>query len=165
MSEPIVEQIAVAIVAALNEIRVANGNWRQDIMAGRPKQVDFDNLANGVAPSSNGTCYVSQTEDGKAESEAENTYSRRQNFVISVFVQPPAALDVTPDTAINRVVSDVIKKLWENEGQIKNPDGTAVGWLTDMYSVSISRLPGTCAVEITQSITYMHKLNDPDKLG
>jgi len=160
MAEPIIEQIAVALVAAVNEIRVTLGDWRQDLYAGRPKQVDFDNLLNGRAPASNGTVFISQLEDRETGEEgAQNTSDWEQDFAVTGFILPPADSDDSADTAINHAIADIRKKLWENKGRIGS-----LGWIT-LGPASIFRQVGYCGFEMTVTVHYLTKIDDPYTLG
>lgn len=155
--EPIIEQIAIALLAKINEITLVN-DYQQDLHAHRPKQVDYDNLLAGRAPTESGTVLVTQTEDrdGKAEEIPENTEATDQDFVLTAFILQAEKSADPLDTLINRAIADIRKKLMTNKGQ----------WSTLFKYIKrgpakIFREAGYSGAELTFTVTYWTKIDDP----
>lgn len=155
MDEPIIEQIAIALMAKINEVTVANG-FHQDLTAHRPKQVDYDNLLAGHAPGENGTLLVTQTEDKDSEDIPQNTDATDQDFILTVFILQAEKSEDPLDTLINRAIADIRKKLMTNTGQ-----WSQLFKFIKKGPAKIFRETGYSGAELTFTVTYWTKIDDP----
>jgi len=118
MSTPIIEQIAVKLVALVNAITTGNG-FNQTLTAVRPKRIHLEgdiNTDNAV---------IIEQGDGTAAVDANETTIWHQGFTLQALVIDSDDATAALDTRLNQVAADIIKKLFT--GSNSNFDGLADG--------------------------------------
>ena len=101
MSTPIIESVAVNLLAAVNLVKVANG-YNQDLTAQRPSPDTYD----GENQPDPGEVVVALAQTRRVEDSAVGTQEWEQDFLIEAFV---GAADQTMETAILKVWADLHK--------------------------------------------------------
>ena len=148
MSTPVVELIAVDMLAALNEIRVANGYY-QDLTAIRPRRVDYSQDITAEA-----TVILEQMDPTLAETLTSNTRDWQQPFLVQVI-----ALDIDDggaiDTRINYYRSDIEKKLATDITRGGNAYRQEFGAITYFAG------EGFAGVAIVVDVWYRTEYDDP----
>jgi len=117
MPEPVVELIAQNIQATVNAITSAAG-FQQDLTCARPTRKAMVDLAVADHAPVNGTVLLVQMAD-EVDDEHSNAGSParlawRQRFALLAFVSDSDAATAPIDTLINRVKSDIRRKLMED---------------------------------------------------
>jgi len=118
MSTPVIEEIAVKLVALINQITVGNG-FNQTLTAVRPKRIHLEGDIN-----TDKTVIIEQM-DGTAALDANETTVWHQGFAIQALVIDSDDATEALDTRLNQVAADIIKKLFT--GSNSNFDGLADG--------------------------------------
>lgn len=108
MSTPIVEQIAVKLVALVNAITVANG-FNQTLVAVRPKRIHLEGDINDDLN------VIIEQEDAAIEEDSTTHVIWRQGFTLQALVIDSDDATAAIDTRLNTVRSDIEKKLMESE--------------------------------------------------
>jgi hypothetical protein len=103
MSEPIIEQIAVAVSAVVNGVTVADG-YHQTLKAYRPRRNDWSDV-----PPEDGNVLVWQVDDTPSDKAALSSREFEQEFSLIAMVLDSDTATTSIDTRINQVVSDLRK--------------------------------------------------------
>ena len=104
MSTPIIEQIAVKIVEAVDAITVANG-FNQDLTAVRPKRIHLESDLNA-----DNTVIIEQ-ESAERHSMTTEEITWLQAFTLQAIVIDSDTADEAIDTRLNKVRADIEKQL------------------------------------------------------
>ena len=105
MSIPVVEHIAVFITDAVNAITTDNG-FNQVIKAIRPKRLSLaDEITDDL------TAIIQMDDPSPAENQPNETAAWVQPFAIQVILIAPDNVTTSYETRINKVRSDIEKKL------------------------------------------------------
>jgi hypothetical protein len=120
MSTPIIEQIAVKLVALVNGVTVAAG-FNQTLTAVRPKRIHLEGDLNA-----DNTVIIEQ-EDGRVGVDANETTVWLQGFTLQALVIDSDDATAAIDTRLNQIAADIIKKLFT--GDNSSLDGLADGIL------------------------------------
>ncbi len=107
MSVPILEKIAVNLLAAINEITTDNG-WNQTLTAKRPKRINLDDEITEDL-----TAIIQQENPVKGQ-ETNSTIEWHQPFAIQTIVIDSDAATTPIDTRLNTIRADVEKKVGED---------------------------------------------------
>lgn len=108
MSEPIIEQIAVAVAAVVNGVTVAAG-YHQTLKAYRPRRNDWADV-----PPENGAVLIWQSDDTPSDKPPLGSREFEQEFSLIAMVIDSDTATTSIDTRINQVVSDVRKAFVAN---------------------------------------------------
>lgn len=120
MSTPIVETIAVKLVALIDAITTGNG-FNQTLVAVRPKRIHLEGDLNA-----DNTVIIEQ-EDGRVATDANETTVWLQGFTLQALAIDSDAATDPIDTRLNKIAADIIKKLFTGENS--SLDGLADGIL------------------------------------
>lgn len=104
MSLPIVEQIAVKLVEAVNAITTANG-FNYDLTAVRPKRLHLESDLN------DDLSVIIEQEDPVKESQTESTITWRQAFTLQAIAIDSDDSTEAIDTKLNKIRADIEKHL------------------------------------------------------
>jgi len=107
MSTPIVETIATKIEALINAVTEANG-FNQDLTAVRPKRIHLEGDIN-----TDRTVIIEQ-ESAEIIEQTSQTTIWRQPFTLQALVIDSDTASTAIDTRLNRIRSDIEKKLMED---------------------------------------------------
>ncbi|MHC4617212.1 MAG: hypothetical protein ACYTEQ_05605 [Planctomycetota bacterium] len=153
MAEPIVEQIAVKVAAAIDEITVAAG-YTHDLTALRPKRLDFAD----VAPTDCTVLVCQEDDEDNDEISMTGAQGWRQTFVLMAVVIDSDAAESSVDTRINEIKSDIRKKVRQDP-----TFGGSLG-IIDTYwrgSAKFDDGRGLTGVGVIIDIDYRTKEKDP----
>jgi len=114
MSTPIVEQIAVKLLAAVDAITVANG-YNQDLTGVRPKRIHLESDLN------TDKAVIIEQEDANIEEDSTTHVIWRQGWTLQALVIDSDDATSPIDTRLNTIRSDIEKKLmsdgvWDLDG-------------------------------------------------
>ena len=145
MATPVIENICVAILAAINAITTGNG-YQQNLVGVRPKRSDFRTAAwNDL------TAVIALGSADEIEPTAmEKTW--RQNFEIMVFAVDSDDATAAIDTRLNKIAADIEKKLMVDETQ-----GVAGAIDTNMTGRTPFRIDETGAAGISVYFWVMYR--------
>jgi hypothetical protein len=105
MATPIVELIAVELVALINGVTIAAG-FNQDLTAVRPKRLHLEGDLN------NDNTVIVEQEDAAVEAASEDETMLRQGFTLQALVIDSDTATAPLDQRLNKVAADIIKKLF-----------------------------------------------------
>ena len=108
MATPIIESIALDVVAAINAITTGNG-FNQDLTAVRPRKNDWSDLT-----PVDKHVFVKQADPERRDADGLGTIEWEQPFTLSALVLDADAATDSIDTRINQVRSDIEKKMRED---------------------------------------------------
>ena len=149
MSTPVVEKIAVAIAADINAITTANG-YNQDLVAVRPKKVDFESAWDDL------TVLISQDTAVKDGEMTNNLQQWRQTFFATAIVIDSDTAETSIDTRLNQVAADIQKKLMVDDSR----GGKAIETII-MGAVPFDDDEGLTGVNVVFDVQYRTAANDP----
>lgn len=149
MSTPIIEQISDLIWADINTIKISAG-FNQDLVAVRPKKVDFQ------TPWDDLSVLISQDTGVKDGEMTNNLQQWRQTFFATAVVIDSDKSTVTIDTRLNQVSADIQKKLMEDERR----DGLAIDTKI-MGAVKFDDDDGFTGINVVFDVIYRTSLYDP----
>jgi hypothetical protein len=167
MANPIIEDVMNAIVTAINAVTVAAG-YNQDLHAGRMKQVDINNMLgwylNGGCPYGTGQVLAGQLDNNESPDGASNTGTRNQRVFLTCFVSLSDSSDESPETPMNKIGADIIKKLLENKTQILGTSGEQLGRILlddNPFAMSIINGKGFCTLNMEFTAQYVTEWTNP----
>ena len=102
MSTPVIELIAANLLTALNSVTEAN-SYNQTIVVKRPSRVDYKT---DTPDDLDGRVYQTSAERLTGEM---NSYTWRQHFDIAIVALNDKGSEVTIDTRMNQIASDIVK--------------------------------------------------------
>jgi len=149
MSTPIVEQIAVSIAADINAITTANG-YNQDLVAVRPKKVDFE------TPWDDLTVLISQDAAEKDGQMTNHCQQWRQTFFATAIVIDSDNAETSIDTRLNQVAADIQKKLMVDDSR----GGKAIDTII-MGAVPFNDDDGLTGINVVFDVQYRTSVYDP----
>jgi len=149
MSTPIIEQIAVLIAADIDAITVANG-YNQDLVAVRPKKVDFESAWDDL------TVLVSQDTTVKDGQMSNGMQQWRQTFFATAIVIDSDTATTAIDTRLNQVAADIQKILMADDTR----GGKAIDTIM-IGSVSFDDDDGLTGVNVVFDVLYRSAITDP----
>jgi hypothetical protein len=152
MSEPLIEQIAVAIEAAVNAITVANG-FDQTLTAVRPKRLHLEGDINTDL-----TVIIEQEPEPEIINITDTTISWRQGFALQAIVIDSDTSADAVDTRLNRVRSDIEKQMLSNT--YHKLGGLAEGVLLRPPTKFIAS-PNAAGVSVNIDVFYTTEYDDP----
>ena len=149
MSTPILENIAVDIETAINEITTGNG-YNQDLVAYRSKRSDYKDFT-----PSDLTALVTQMEPELVEGVV-GAKTWEQPFTIMVIVLDSDTAGTAIDTRNNQVACDIEKKLMVDPTRGGNAIDTTI-----LPPVRFNDGKGFTGVAVTALVQYRTLINNP----
>ncbi len=155
MADPVIEDIAVEIEAAINAITTVNG-FNQDLNATRPTRLGFEN---GEGQKDLTVLIVQEDPDEDEESSTEGNPPAKawvQPFWCIAYVIDSDNATTAIDTRKNRVRSDIEKKLREDPTRDQN------AWDTRIRAPESFNLgPGATGIIVIVDVLYKTSEDDP----
>ncbi len=151
MSTPVIELIALDIVARIGEITIVN-LFNQDLTAIRSRREDWVDESPG-----DGKVLVWQEDEDRApdEEQSHNTTEWDQTFSLIANVIDSDSATTSIDIRLNQVKSDIRKKMREDPSRGGNAIDTKMG---TSRKVSEGNLTG---IEVEIMVRYRTQQNDP----
>ena len=150
MATPRIESIALDIETAIGEITTANG-YNQDLTALRPRRNDF----NDVTPENN-LVLITQSDASAFDDHAIGVARYQQSFVLIAFVIDSDSATDSIDTRINKVRSDIEKKL-----MVDPQRGTYANDTMPIGASVFDDGEGFSGVAVQILVDYQTELTDP----
>ncbi len=155
MATPIVESIALKLVEYINAITIAAG-FNQNLTAARPKRIHLESDLND-----DNTVIVEQ-ENAELLDQTETTITWRQGFTLQALVIDSDSATDALDTRLNKVRSDIEKKLCEEAN--RRLGGIAEGVLFRSTEKFISD-PKVAGIAVNIDVIYTTDYDDPYSQG
>jgi hypothetical protein len=153
MSTPIVEHIALELVALIDAITIAAG-FNQDLTAVRPKRLHLEGDIN-----TDGTVIIEQ-EDGAVEADSDDATMMRQAFTLQALVIDSDDATDPIDTRLNQAAADIIKKLFT--GTNWQLGGNAAGMaLRNPATEKFIADPQVAGIAVNIDVLYRVATDDP----
>ncbi len=156
MAEPIIEQIAVNVVAAINQITGANG-FNQTLKATRPIRLGFED---GEGQKDLTVLVVQRDPEEDPESSTEGNPAAKawmQPFLCIAYVIDSDSSTTPIDTRKNRIRSDIEKKLRED------PERGGNAWDTQIRAPESFNLgPSATGISVVVEVFYKTSEDNPD---
>jgi len=144
MAEPIVEQIAQWLEAALASITEANG-YQQDLTVVRPEDPWDESTAIGDL-----TTLLAQDDPERMDPRSTAGIRWRQPFLLVTFFAGRGGTGLSLDTRINRVRADIEKRLG-----VEIAKGPGPNTLCSALADDIEILPATIGVDPDAKLTLL----------
>lgn len=155
MSTPIIEQIAVKLVEAINAITTAN-DFNFDLTAARPKRIHLEGDINADR-----TVIIEQ-ESAAMHKRTGDTITWRQAFTLQALVIDSDTETEAIDTRLNKIRADIEKQLTSSTYQ--ECGGLAEGILLKDPEKFIIE-PQLSGIAVNIDVQYTTKDNDPYTQG
>lgn len=147
MTKPVIENIADNVLDTINGITIANG-YNYNLSAVRKRRIDFEDEAWDDL-----SCLILQTKVNELDS-GYSTKEWEQFFEVFVFAQDPDDSDISIDTKLNQIRSDIEKAIMT--------DTTRGGFAIDtmIHGAVFDDDNGYSAVAVSFSVHYrVNELN------
>jgi len=154
MSTPIVEHIALELVALIDAITIAAG-FNQDLTAVRPKRIHLEGDIN-----ENGTVIIEQEDIALAE-ESTDSIVWRQPFTLQALVLDSDTATTAIDTRLNQVRSDIEKKLMTGSNWKLNGYGRVMLKSAEKFIAD----PQVAGIAVNIDVLYEVQGDDPYAQG
>jgi len=151
MSLPLVEQIAVKLVEAVNAITVAAG-FNYDLTAVRPKRIHLEGDIN-----TDRTVIIEQ-ESAVKEQQTGDTITWRQPFTLQALVIDSDTETDAIDTRLNKIRADIEKQL--TSAAYRECGGLAEGILLKAPEKFIAD-PQVSGIAVNIDVQYTTEYDDP----